>query len=206
MVQSEVCLAIDSSIISDINCFLGVINVMIPTDRKDRRPDSISDDVADLHLAKRPRHSEEFESAMNYDGMAEQMSEGVTTGDCGYRYLEHPADVQVHAWGPDFAKALAQAEQFTMYYTAQANDLYGLVHAVMEEALCGFQSEPFFVGRRVAMDKLDLKNFTAEFQVGGECFDLHKHPQLTDVKAITYSNMQVHQTAERCDIYVILDI
>ncbi|VDM72925.1 unnamed protein product [Strongylus vulgaris] len=93
-----------------------------------------------------------------------------------------------------------------MYYTAKANDLHGLLHAIMEEALCGFQSEPFFVGRQVVIDKLDLKDFSAEFQVAGECFDLQKHPQLTDVKAITYSNMQVHQNADRCDIYVILDI
>ncbi|KHJ87622.1 DEAD/DEAH box helicase [Oesophagostomum dentatum] len=94
-------------------------------------------------------------------------------------------------------------DQFTMYYSAKANDLQGLVHAVMEEALCGFQSEPFFVGRTVVVDKLDLKDFTAEFQVAGECFDLQKHTQLTDVKAITYSNMQIH---EKDDRYMGVDV
>ncbi|VDL69132.1 unnamed protein product [Nippostrongylus brasiliensis] len=97
-------------------------------------------------------------------------------------------------------------EQFSMFYTASANDLEGLVHAVMEEALCGFQSEPFFVGKRVVVEKLDVNKWTAEFQVFGECFDLAKHTQLTDVKAITYSNMQIHHNGNRCDIYVILDI
>lgn len=147
--------------------------------------------------------------------------EGTSDGNSGYCYLEHPADVQVHSWGPDLATALARAvtatfgymtdlenveEQFSMFYTAKANDLQGLVVAVMEEALCGFQSEPFFVGRRVVVEKLDLETWSAEFQVYGECFDLAKHSQLTDVKAITYSNMQILQENGRCDIYVILDI
>ncbi|KAK6045967.1 DEAD/DEAH box helicase [Cooperia oncophora] len=92
-------------------------------------------------------------------------------------------------------------EQFSMFYTAKANDMQGLVCAIMEEALCGFQSEPFFVGRRVIVEKLDLETWSAEFQVFGECFDLEKHTQLTDVKAITYSNMQIHQKDDRCDIY-----
>lgn len=40
----------------------------------------------------------------------------------------------------------------------------------------------------------------------GEVFDLNKHPQGTEVKAITYSNMQVHADAPTHDVYVILDI
>ena len=44
----------------------------------------------------------------------------------------------------------------------------------------------------------------------GECFDLTKHPQGTEIKAITYSNMQVNgledPKAEKIDIFVIVDI
>lgn len=40
----------------------------------------------------------------------------------------------------------------------------------------------------------------------GEGFSLDKHPQGTEVKAITYSNMQVHADAPTHDVYVILDI
>lgn len=40
----------------------------------------------------------------------------------------------------------------------------------------------------------------------GETFDLNKHTQGTEVKAITYSNMQVHETPEKHEVYVILDI
>ncbi len=40
----------------------------------------------------------------------------------------------------------------------------------------------------------------------GERFDLEKHEQGTEVKAITYSAMQIHQDQPTSDIYVILDI
>jgi SHS2 domain-containing protein len=46
----------------------------------------------------------------------------------------------------------------------------------------------------------------------GEKFDLSKHPQGTEVKAITYSAMQIHEkpaegtTPARVDVYVIVDI
>lgn len=177
----------------------------------------------DLHLlAKRPRPSKDLiEDEVVDANLSRHFLNGSSSNSFGYCYLDHPADVQVHAWGPDLPSAIAQAvkatygymtdlecveEQFSMFYSAKANDLEGLLHAIMEEALCGFQSEPFFVGRRVVVRSLDLKTCSAEFEVFGECFNMQKHTQLTDVKAITYSNMQIHENADRCDIFVILDI
>jgi SHS2 domain-containing protein len=40
----------------------------------------------------------------------------------------------------------------------------------------------------------------------GDIFDQTKHPPGTEIKAITYSNMQIHETEERADLYVIVDI
>ncbi|VDM55518.1 unnamed protein product [Angiostrongylus costaricensis] len=173
-------------------------------------------------MAKKPRPSKgSIEDEVVDAEVSEHFLKGSSKNTSGYCYLDHPADVQVHAWGPDLASAIAQAvtatygymtdlecveEQFSMFYSAKANDLQGLLHAVMAEALCGFQSEPFFVGRRVIVRSLDLKTWSAEFEVFGECFSLQKHTQLTDVKAITYSNMQIHENVNRCDIFVILDI
>ncbi|KJH42465.1 hypothetical protein DICVIV_11547 [Dictyocaulus viviparus] len=173
----------------------------------------------DLHLlAKRPRPSKNGDDEVSIAGPSMELE---PTSALGYRYLEHPADIQVHAWGPNLTSAIEQAvvatygymtelesveEQFSMVYSVEANDLQGLVHAILAEALCGFQSEPFFVGRRVVVDNLDLESWKASFEVFGECFDLDKHNQLSDVKAITYSNMHIVEDANRCDIFVILDI
>ena len=40
----------------------------------------------------------------------------------------------------------------------------------------------------------------------GEKFSLQKHSQGTEIKAITYSNMQIHQKDSRVDVFVIVDI
>ena len=45
-----------------------------------------------------------------------------------------------------------------------------------------------------------------EFCRHGDTFDQTVHPQGTEIKAITYSNMQIHEKPERADLYVIVDI
>jgi SHS2 domain-containing protein len=40
----------------------------------------------------------------------------------------------------------------------------------------------------------------------GCIFDPEKHGQGTEIKAITYSNMQIHNADTRVDLYVIVDI
>lgn len=40
----------------------------------------------------------------------------------------------------------------------------------------------------------------------GEEFQLGKHPQGSEVKAITYSNMQVHDNEGQHEVFVIIDI
>ena len=40
----------------------------------------------------------------------------------------------------------------------------------------------------------------------GEKFEKSRHVQGTEVKAITYSAMQVIETSDKTDIYVIIDI
>ena len=40
----------------------------------------------------------------------------------------------------------------------------------------------------------------------GETFDLSKHPQGTEVKAITYSAMQINENPNFAEVFVIIDI
>ena len=40
----------------------------------------------------------------------------------------------------------------------------------------------------------------------GEPFEIGKHPQGTEVKAITYSNMQIYDDHDKHEVFVIIDI
>lgn len=58
----------------------------------------------------------------------------------------------------------------------------------------------------VKIIEFDEVNFTIRAEGHGETFDLSKHPQGTEVKAITYSNMQIYNTTDKHECYVIIDI
>ena len=52
------------------------------------------------------------------------------------------------------------------------------------------------------VSKVDCSLFHSRY---GEPFDISKHPQGTEVKAITYSNMQIYDS-EKHEVFVIIDI
>lgn len=69
---------------------------------------------------------------------------------------------------------------------------------VVQHIICFFQ--------KVKILDFDRVNFKIRAVGHGDTFDLKKHPQGTEVKAITYSNMQVHDTDQKHEVYVIIDI
>lgn len=138
-----------------------------------------------------------------------------------YEYLDHTADVQIHSWGDDLKEAFEQAAMGMYGYmteieyveisevgTIEANgdDMLGLLFHFLDELLFLFSAEPFLIARKVEITEFDRENFIIKARVLGEAFDLAKHPQGTEVKAITYSNMQVHDNENQHEIFVIIDI
>jgi len=144
--------------------------------------------------------------------------------DVKYEYLDHTADVQIHAWGDDLKEAFEQAAVAMFGYmteidkvdaidqmeiTAEGDDLLGLLYHFLDELLYIFSVEPFLVARRVRITDFDAEKFRVTAVAYGEPFDLGKHPQGTEVKAITYSNMQVYNgdgTNGKFEVFVIIDI
>lgn len=63
-----------------------------------------------------------------------------------------------------------------------------------------------FSFQKVKVLEFDKENFKIKARGFGETFELGKHPQGTEVKAITYSNMQVHEHEEKSEVFVIIDI
>ncbi len=141
-----------------------------------------------------------------------------------YEYLDHTADVQLHSWGDSLKESLEQLAMSMFGYMTEIetvqmketqeleiqldgeDDVLNLVYKWLDEWLFMFSAEPFFIARKIVIQEFDLDRGYVKAVGYGEQFDLAKHPQGTEVKAITYSNMQVHKDKPTNDIYVIIDI
>nr|SVE76136.1 EOG090X0IKX [Daphnia hispanica] len=116
-----------------------------------------------------------------------------------YEYLDHTADVQLHAWGDSLEEAFVQCVQAMFGYMteidkveilekheieAQGEDLLSLLFHLLDEFLFLFSAEPFFIPRKVKITEFDRVNFKIVATGYGEIFDLKKHPQGTEWQAI----------------------
>nr|XP_054115073.1 protein archease isoform X6 [Callithrix jacchus] len=85
------------------------------------------------------------------------------------------------------------------------DDLQSLLFHFLDEWLYKFSADEFFIPREVKVLSIDQRNFKLRSIGWGEEFSLSKHPQGTEVKAITYSAMQVYNE-EKPEVFVIIDI
>ncbi|XP_014245949.1 protein archease isoform X1 [Cimex lectularius] len=138
-----------------------------------------------------------------------------------YEYLDHTADVQLHAWGKDLKEAFEQCAVAMFGYItdleyvefaetqtieAEGEDLSSLLFHFLDEFLFMFSAEPFFIPRVVMITEFNREEFKIKAVGFGETFTIGKHPQGADVKAITYSNMQIHENEDKVELFVIIDI
>merc|ERR1712146_125787 len=168
-----------------------------------------------------------------------------------YEYLDHPADVILHAWGSSLILAFENIVPCMFNYitdistvqedpvctrsvVVEGHDLHSLLFNYLDEILSQFTVDQFVVSRcniegfvtnndekkkqtastskerRQEQEQREEENgdglFTVKAVLHGEIFDLRKHPQGTEIKAITYSAMKIEQLENRSDLYVIVDI
>lgn len=93
-------------------------------------------------------------------------------GDYKFEYLDHTADVQLHAWGETLREAFENV------------------------ALCMFNYMTPLKG--IIVDPAQTRE--------GERFDRERHACGTEVKAITYSAMQINEAPGDAEVFVIVDI
>eukprot|EP00668_Euglena_longa_P011437 GGOE01013841.1.p1 GENE.GGOE01013841.1~~GGOE01013841.1.p1 ORF type:complete len:249 (-),score=75.06 GGOE01013841.1:248-994(-) len=139
-----------------------------------------------------------------------------------FEFLDHTADVQIHSWGRDITEAfeftvlamfnyctdLATVEidpEKTIEVEVQGHDIYSLLFSFMDEFLFHFSAE-YFILKEVNIVEFDQSSFHIRARAWGERFTIGKHPQGTEIKAITFSNMQIWEDDEATQIYVIVDI
>ncbi|XP_021917472.1 protein archease [Zootermopsis nevadensis] len=138
-----------------------------------------------------------------------------------YEYLDHTADVQLHAWGDTLEEAFEQCAMAMFGYMteidtvqicerqvveADGHDMLSLLFHFLDECLFLFCADPFFIARKVSILEFDRTKFHIRAAAYGEEFQIGKHPQGSEVKAITYSNMQIHDNEGKFEVFVIIDI
>jgi len=122
-----------------------------------------------------------------------------------YEYRDHTADVILRSWGKTEVEAWEQVcvaffsymteldkieFKHTVEVSAEGHDLLDLLYHLLDEFLFSFGTE-FVMCRRVEIVELDLKNLKARARGYGDKFDLAKHPQGTEIKAITMHQMKL---------------
>lgn len=138
-----------------------------------------------------------------------------------YSYLFY----RLHSWGDTLKAAFEQCGiamfgymteietvEIQKCYEIEVSDdnLDGLLFRYLDELLFLFSAEPFLICSKLVITSFDKTddNYRIVCRCYGEQFDLEKHPQGTEVKAITYSAMNIIQDEQnkKYDLYVIIDI
>ncbi|KAL0221707.1 hypothetical protein RCL1_001561 [Eukaryota sp. TZLM3-RCL] len=143
----------------------------------------------------------------------------------GYEYLDHPADIQFHSWGPTVEQAFEQICLAMMNYSVDLAsvdidpscdqefevdgvDSENLLFRYLDEFLFRFQSEHFIAKeiKIIEMKMTDEDNFYIKGNAKGEKLDFGKHDRGADIKAITYSAMRIEKIDDQHHVYVVVDI
>ncbi|KAK3236170.1 hypothetical protein CYMTET_53670 [Cymbomonas tetramitiformis] len=139
-----------------------------------------------------------------------------------YEYKDHTADIQIHSWGQTLEEAFEGAaigmfnymvplegvtvdDSLEKLYEVSAHDMESLLFAFLDELLFVFSTE-YFLCRDIRIQSFDRDSWTIKCLGRGENYDRSKHEQGTEVKAITYSAMQIHEGKDGAEIFVIVDI
>jgi SHS2 domain-containing protein len=141
----------------------------------------------------------------------------------GFEFLDHPADVQVHAWGQTLLQAYEQCAnalmktmtdpsritpRITHEFEMEDDEKGSLLVAFLSEFLFLFDTNGL-IFRTIHISDLSQnaqKKWHLKASGKGDKFDLDKHTQGQEVKAITYSYLEIDEKKDRVDIKIVYDI
>ena len=141
----------------------------------------------------------------------------------GYRFLDHTADVSVESQGRSLEEAFEQTaysliETITPNLTLisptteriikiEAEDKEALLFDFLSEFLYLFDVEQLvFSDVKIETIKKENDKYQIRATVKGEKFDKNKHEIGCEVKAITYSFMEIEEKKDRVKIKIVFDI
>jgi SHS2 domain-containing protein len=141
----------------------------------------------------------------------------------GYKFLDHTADVSVEIKGKSLEAAFEQAVYSLMETISpslklitpkiernikiKAEDKEALLFDFLTKFLYLFDVEELIFSKiSIHPIKKDDGNYTLEAIASGEKFDKGKHELGTEVKAITYSFMNIEEKKKKVKINIVFDI
>ena len=141
----------------------------------------------------------------------------------GFEFREHTADVQVRSWGPSLEEAFSQTAysliatitpdlkritpKIEKKITIKAEDKEALLFDFLSEFLYIFDVDELVFGQ-IYVSKIEKfnDNYKLQATLKGEKFDLDKHEIGIEVKAITYSFMNIEEKHASTIIDIVFDI
>ncbi|MHA1460805.1 MAG: archease [Promethearchaeota archaeon] len=141
----------------------------------------------------------------------------------GFEFRDHTADVQVRSWGPSLEVAFSQTAYSLMAtitpnlkkitpkvekeIAMEAEDIEALLFDFLSEFLYIFDVDEL-VFSEIYVSKIEKVNNRYKLQafLKGEKFDFGKHEIGIEVKAITYSFLNIEKKHENTVIDIVFDI
>lgn len=144
--------------------------------------------------------------------------------DAGFEFKEHTADIRVKSWGRTLEEAFSQTALSLMTTISpnltkidpkiektikiSSEDIGALLFDFLSEFLYIFDVEGLIFSQItvVSIDKIKSDQFLLQAYTKGEKFNSEKHEIGTEVKAITYSFMNIEQSDQKVIIEIVFDI
>ncbi len=139
-----------------------------------------------------------------------------------FEFLEHISDAYIAAYGKTLEEAfenaaLAMFEVMTDTSKVEAKrkysiettgiDLYSLLYNWLEELLIIYGRDNVMLSK---FKVYEIKKLNEEYYIRGEAwgeeFDPNKHEQRTEIKAVTYSLMEIKKKNGMFEVRVVFDI
>jgi SHS2 domain-containing protein len=141
----------------------------------------------------------------------------------GFKFEDHTADVQVRSWGTTLEEAYEQtalslmttispdlwkiSPQIEKIIKVEAEDKEALLFDFLSEFLYIFDVHKLiFSDIKIKYIRKTKNGFELESIMKGERFNIEKHSYGTEVKAITYSYMEINEGKDTVEIKIIFDI
>ena len=139
----------------------------------------------------------------------------------GFKYLEHITDAYIEAWGDSLEEAFSYAATATInvmfeiknvrgtskiYFQVEGEDYLELLFNWLEKVLLLISIDNQVISSfEIKISKLDTK-YRLTAQGMAEAIDISKHNYRTEIKGITYHEMQVLQEDGQYKVRFILDL